>query len=108
MKLVYLRGKNPKILDDCGYDRQHDSFFRRLKRYDGVEWLSNMKVLGEICDDGAYEPAFPHSITPAYQKQVARKLGLKIRMRNSFGSQLYYYNGLYRRANELFGRGAKA
>jgi len=104
MKLVYLRGKTPRILDNCGFHRKYDSYFRRLVRYDGVEWLNSMKVLGKIDDKGMYCPEFPHSITPTYQKEVARKLGLRISMAGLRGEDdaLYYYNGRYHRAKELF------
>jgi len=104
MIIVYLRGKNPKILQNCGYNRKYDSYFRNLTRYDGVEWLSDMKVIGEINQEGKYEPKFPYSITPQFHKNVAKKLGLEINMTNKyFGPSLYYYNGKYHRSTELFG-----
>lgn len=115
MKIVYLRGENPKILNGCGYNVLYDSYYRRLVRHDGVEWLSDQKVLGIIQSNGLYAPLFPHLITPAYQKQVAERLGLKIEMdrcslyinnklSNGKGNKLYYYKGEYHRAKKLFSK----
>ena len=113
MKVVYLRGKNPKILDNCGHNSKYDSYYRSLARHDGVEWLSNIKVLGIIEPNGLYSPSFPHLITPTYQKHVAKLLGLKIEMNRcdlyfdnklskGKGNKLYYYNGEYHQAKKLF------
>lgn len=106
MKLVYLRGKKPVILKECGYHRQYEDYYRRLVRFDGVEWLSNGKVLGTIGDDGLFEPRFPTGITPEYIADVAKSFGLKIRMDNGIGggsgSMLYYFDGLLRRADVLW------
>jgi hypothetical protein len=104
MKLVYLRGKKPKILDNCGYNNKYDSYFRRLTRYDGVEWLNGMKVLGIIESNGLYSPKFPYSTTPEYIQNVAKLLNLKIEMDefSGKGKKLYYYNGQYYRAKDLF------
>ena len=104
MNLIYLRGKNPKILKRCGYNTKYDSYFRTLTKYDGVEWLNSMKVLGEINKEGTYEPKFPHAITPQFQKDVARKFNLKIAMTSKYSNHpnLYYYNGQYHNSTELF------
>jgi len=109
MKVVYLRGKNPKILEDCGFSRQYESYYRNLQRYDGVEWLSDSKILGTI-DEGMYYPEFPHPITPLFIMNVAKQLGIKIKMKQSpiiidgkkYYDQLYYYQGAYHKAKELF------
>ena len=109
MKLVYLRGKNPKILDDCGYNKRYEDYYRRLTRYDGVEWLDSGKILGEIYR-GYFEPDFPHGITPTYIKKVAKSLNLRIKMKSPYGIDgyaLYYYEGKYRPANKLFKRRIK-
>jgi hypothetical protein len=50
-----------------------------------------------------YCPDFPHGITPAFQKKVAKMLKLKICMTSSMGESLYYYDGGYHHAKELFG-----
>lgn len=112
MQLVYLRGKNPKILKDCGFNGHYECYYRRLTRYDGIEHLNDSKILGEIDNKGMYCPHFPYNITPEFIKGVASKLNLIIRIKNDFpcyieGTEewdtLYYYDGLYRKAKELFG-----
>jgi hypothetical protein len=111
MELVYLRGKNPKILKHCDYDLSREGYFRRLQRYDGVEWLNSSKVLGTIDNKGMYCPDFPHGIDPQFIKGVANQLNLVIRIKHDFGciidgiercDQLYYYKGRYHKAKELF------
>jgi len=61
-------------------------------------------VLGKVEDD-LYKPYFPFGITPDYQKEVARELKLKIETNciiSGENNKLYYYNGKYHRAKELF------
>ena len=112
MQLVYLRGKNPKILKDCGFNDYYEYYFRRLTRYDGIEHLNSSKILGEIDNKGMYCPNFPYGITPEFIKEVATKLNLIIRIKNDFACNidgvhkwdtLYYYKGRYHKAKELFG-----
>ena len=104
MNLVYLRGKNAKILKECGFHRKYELYFRRLTRYDGLEWLDDPKVLGEVYKNDRFLVHMHNRYTPSFYQDVAKGLNLKIVMKGTMGPQLYYYQGKYRTAKELFGR----
>lgn len=106
MKLVYLRGKMPVILNGCGFNLKYEHYYRELNqsRYSGIEWLRDEKVLGTIDNKHRYIPLFHYSITPKFQKKIAKIIKHKIRMRYGRRTQLYYYNGLYHSSYELFGK----
>lgn len=110
MQLVYLCGKNPKILKNCGSTYKGD-YFRNLIKNGAVEWLSDRKILGEIDKRGMYCPKFPDGVTPQYIKEVAAKFNLTIRLEHDTAviidgreqkDKLYYYKGHYYKAKELF------